>query len=388
MMVHRRREVILVRITVLGGAGNMGSTVVRTLAKQQGIEVVVADCEEKAAQALASELAIRAVGVDVVDRESLEGVLDSTDIVVNCVGPFFRFAPRICLTAVRRGVHYVDICDDAEPTLEMLTYDSMARSSGAMAVIGCGWTPGITNVCARLGAEMMDRPETVEIAWVASESDVDPEARGGVAVEQHVLHILSRPVTIFRGGEWTTVSPLSADTLEVAAPKPLGRVRAYVCGHPEPVTLPRYLPSLRDVTVRGAIVPAAVDQIYSLLVKLGAAESEDMMIEAGQLLADLAHYFATDGRRTLPPYSAAVIEVRGLKDAVERTARFSCIDHMDRLTGIPAAVAAIMIADGRVQQAGAMPPEAAFEPRAFLSELKRQGIGVKRNGKSARKAAA
>ena len=136
----------------------MGSTVVRTLAKQQGIEVVVADREEVAAQALASELGIRAVGVDVVDRDSLEGVLDSTDVVVNCVGPFFRYAPRICLAAVRRGVHYVDICDDAEPTLEMLTFDSMARASGAIAVIGCGWTPGITNVCARLGAETMDRP--------------------------------------------------------------------------------------------------------------------------------------------------------------------------------------------------------------------------------------
>ncbi len=365
----------------------MGSTVVRTLAKQEALEVVVADREEESARALGAELGIPAVAVDVVDRESLEAVLDSTDVVVNCVGPFYRFAPRICLTALRRGVHYVDICDDAEPTLEMLTYDSIARSSGATAVIGCGWTPGITNICTRLGAEMMDRPEAVEIAWVASESDVDPEARGGVAVEQHVLHILSRPVTVFRDGEWTTVSPLSAETREIAAPKPLGRVQAYVCGHPEPVTLPRYLHTLRDVTVRGAIVPAAVDQIYSLLVKLGAADSEDMMAEAGELLANLAHYFATDGRPTLPPYSAAVVEVRGWTNGRESSARFTCLDHMGRLTGIPAAVAAMMIAEGRVKQAGAMAPEAAFEPQVFLSELRRQGIRISRNGKRARQAA-
>ena len=70
----------------------------------------------------------------------------------------------------------------------------------------------------------------------------------------------------------------------------------------------------------------------------------------------------------------------------ESAARFSCMDHMDRLTGIPAAVAAIMIADGRVRQAGAMPPEAAFEPRAFLAELKRQGIRITRSVKRAREA--
>jgi len=359
----------------------MGSTVARTLVKRGDLEVTLADRDEAAVGRLAAELNVRSLGVDVADRDSLEGVLDQSDIVVNCVGPFFRFAPRTCLSAIRKGVHYVDICDDAEPTLEMLTFDAIARSSAATAVIGCGWTPGITNVCVRLGADALDRAHNVEIAWVASESDTDPKSRAGVAVEQHVLHILSRPVTIFRNGEWLTVNPLAADALEVQAPEPLGRANAYACGHPEPVTLPRYLPSLRNVTVRGAIIPEAVDQLYSLLVKLGAAESEEKMAEAGKLLADLAHYFATDARENLPPYSAAIVEVTGLKDGQETTMRFSCVDHMDRLTGVPAAVAAIMIAERRVTQSGVLPPEAAFEPREFLAELAEQGIQVERQTK-------
>ena len=365
------------RITVLGGAGNMGATVARTLAGRADLEVVVADREEAAARALASQLKVAASVVDVVNTDELVSLLDETDIVVNCIGPFFRYAPRICLAAVRRGVHYVDICDDAEPTLEMLTFDSIARRTGASAVIGCGWTPGITNVCARLGTEMLDSAADVEITWVASESDVDPEARGGVAVEQHVLHMLSHPVTVFWDGDWATVSPLAADTREIVAPKPLGRVRAYVCGHPEPVTLPRYLPHLRNVTVRGVIKPQAVDQIYSLLVKLGAAESDEKMAEAGRLLADLARYFATDGRANLPPYSSAVVEVTGTKAGKQATVRLSCVDHMDRLTGIPAAVAALMIADGRAREAGVRPPEAAFIPQEFLSELANAGIRVR-----------
>ena len=367
----------------------MGSTVVRTLAKRPGLELTVADRDEETANRLAAELGVRSVPVDVVDRQSLDGVLSACDIVVNCVGPFFRYAPRICLSAIRSRVHYVDICDDAEPTLEMLTYDALARSSGVTAAIGCGWTPGITNVCARLGVEALDRADSIDIAWVASESDVDPEARGGLAVEQHVLHILSRPVTVFRDGEWVIMDPLAADALEVVAPEPLGQARAYVCGHPEPVTLPRYLPGLRNVTVRGAIKPEAVDQIYSLLVKLGAADSDESMAEAGQMLAGLAHYFATDGRANLPPYSAAIVEVSGTQDGRESTARYTCLDHMDRLTGVPAAVAAVMIAEGRVTGTGVLPPEAAFDPEQFISGLADEGITVSaQTGSSARRAAA
>lgn len=373
------KGVIFVRIGILGGAGNMGSTVVRTLAGLPSGDLIIADRNEAAAEALASTLGgnVHPLAFDAGDRQSLAALLDRVDLVVNCVGPFYRYAPAICLAAVRRGVHYVDICDDSEPTLEMLTYDAIARSSGATAVIGCGWTPGITNVCARLGAERLDRADSVEVTWIASESDVDPDAPGGVAVEQHVLHILSRPVPLFKDGEWLEVSPLDGDAVEVMAPKPLRRkVRAYLCGHPEPLTLPRYLPQLSNVSVRGAIIPEAVDHIYTLLARLGVADTEERMAEAGKLLADLAHYFATDGRESLPPYSAAIVEVSGVKNGAPATLRYTCVDHMDRLTGVPAAIAALLISEGKVHTAGVVAPEAAFDPRAFLAQLSAHGIRV------------
>ena len=50
--------------------------------------------------------------------------------------------------AIRAGCHYVDVCDDWEPTLEMLALDTEARAAGVTAVIGLGASPGITNLLA------------------------------------------------------------------------------------------------------------------------------------------------------------------------------------------------------------------------------------------------
>lgn len=47
-----------------------------------------------------------------------------------------------------------------------------------------------------------------------------------------------------------------------------------------------------------------------------------------------------------------------------------------KMTGIPASIAAQLLAHGEVQGKGVMAPEAAFEPARFVAELARRGIYV------------
>ena len=50
--------------------------------------------------------------------------------------------------AIEAGAHYLDICDDWEPTLDMLELGERARARGVTAVIGMGASPGLTNLLA------------------------------------------------------------------------------------------------------------------------------------------------------------------------------------------------------------------------------------------------
>jgi lysine 6-dehydrogenase len=365
------------RIVVLGGAGNMGSAMVQTLAQHSSHDIIVGDSRLDAAARVADAAGdkVSAIEVDVTDRDSLASAIKSGDLVVNCVGPFYRYAPAVCLTALQRSAHYVDICDDDDATHEMLTYDAIARANGVTAVLGAGWTPGITNICARRGTELLDEAHTIDIVWVGSASDT-PDPAGGIGVVQHVFHAINRPVPMFQDGRWVMLNPLEEDLAEAEAPEPLGSVKAYYCGHPEPVTLPRFLPGLRNVSVRGALVPPATDELFATLTRMGFADTEERIKQAPHFLMQMMPALAAQGYLNAPPASAAIVEIKGLKDGKEETLRYTCIDRMHRLTGIPCAIAARLVAEGRVAGPGVLAPEAAFDAQAFLDELAQAGITV------------
>ena len=55
--------------------------------------------------------------------------------------------------AIASGCHYIDICDDWEPTIEMMGLDQDARLNDVLAIIGMGASPGISNLLACLVCE-------------------------------------------------------------------------------------------------------------------------------------------------------------------------------------------------------------------------------------------
>ncbi len=110
------------RVLALGGSGGMGRFAVRTAVEMDSIEsVVVADLNAEVAETFAREVGPKAqgLGVDVTDTEALRKAMQDVDAVINTVGPFFKFGPPVLRMAIECGCHYLDICDDWEPSLDM-----------------------------------------------------------------------------------------------------------------------------------------------------------------------------------------------------------------------------------------------------------------------------
>ena len=150
------------RVVVLGGAGGMGRVAVATAAAFGDIgELVVSDLDLSAAELVVSEFApmaktrMRASSVDVRDDRALVALLSQADVVLNTTGPFFLLGVPVLRAAIEAGCHYIDICDDWEPTLDMLELDGEARSRGVLAVIGMGASPGLSNLLARIACERL-----------------------------------------------------------------------------------------------------------------------------------------------------------------------------------------------------------------------------------------
>jgi saccharopine dehydrogenase-like NADP-dependent oxidoreductase len=360
---------------VLGGAGDMGRRVVSELVARGNTRVVIADCRVDEAQELAAEQGqdTEGVFVDADDPVSLVSVLGGADVAVNCIGPFFRYAEKVGLACIRAGVNMVDICDDDDATIRMLALDGLARRTGVMICVGIGWTPGISNLLAVKAASELDEPQDCDITWVGSTAD-----SAGKAVILHVLHAITRTTPAFIDGTWVDLPALTRRRW-VDFPRPIGRVEAYVCGHPEPVTIPRYLPELRNVVLRGYLLPHEMQEVAKGMIDLGLLDTDKKKDALAGLLQPLLPLLSHLGGAVAPAVSAVRSDVSGLKGGRPKTVSYFTVDTMDRLTGIPPALTADMLATGVLKaEPGVFPPEGCLPVAPFLEALGERGIKIER----------
>ncbi|MGE5857855.1 MAG: saccharopine dehydrogenase family protein, partial [Solirubrobacterales bacterium] len=277
----------MAEVVVLGGAGGIGRSAVRTLAAFEDVEtIVVADRDLAAAQALIDQLAdprLRSAAVDAGSPASLAEVLRGAHAALNCVGPFYRFGPAVLEAAIAAGVDYVDVCDDLDATQRMLEMDSAARGSGVRALIGMGNSPGLANVLVRFCSDhLLDRVDGAEIMHVHG-----GEPEEGAAVIKHRIHAMTNDVPLFIDGEFVSVRMLEDSALpyvrEVNFPE-VGTYPAYPYPHPETITLPRHIDGLSRATNLGVVVPLEYFQLTMAAVRLGICTEEPITVDGAPVI--------------------------------------------------------------------------------------------------------
>lgn len=372
----------------LGGAGQEGSRTVRDLVASPGVDsVVIGDLDLAAANRLQREIGsdkVSTVRIDATANTELVKALEAVDVVISFVGPYYRFGVPILQAAIEARCHYVDICDDAEPTLAMLDLHDAARQAGVVAVIGCGVSPGTLNVLARDAANRMDELDDLHFRWNVPSSDVEGDVGKSAAV-QHGIHIVDGDVTQYLDGQWTKVPAMSGSE-QVRFPV-LGTCEAYYLGHPEPVTIPRYIKGLRNVTQKGGVL--GLDAVLRAFRELGLTSDEPLQLKAGNVrpsevaVALLGRMPAPDD--VPPAVSGFILIASGRRNGEPVELTYVVSGRMGPLTGIPASIVAQMIGSGQVTRPGVFAPEGCLDADLFLAELARRGIEVQRSERTGRK---
>ncbi|MCK9539261.1 saccharopine dehydrogenase family protein [Dokdonella sp.] len=270
------------KFLALGGAGQEGSRTVRDLVLSAQVDsVVIGDLNLDAANQLKKDIGsdkVSTLQVDATVHAELVEALKGVDVVITFVGPYYRFGVPILQAAIEAGCHYVDICDDAQPTVDMLELHEQAQEAGMVAVIGCGVSPGTLNVLARDAANRLDQVEDLHFRWNVASSDVEGDISQSAAV-QHGIHIVHGDVVQYLDGDWTKVPAMSGSE-QVRFPV-LGECEVYYLGHPEPVTIPRYIEGLRNVTQKGGVL--GLDDLLRAFRELGLTSEEPLQLAAGSV---------------------------------------------------------------------------------------------------------
>ncbi|MFH2007269.1 MAG: saccharopine dehydrogenase NADP-binding domain-containing protein [bacterium] len=361
------------RIAVLGGAGEIGRAVVDHLLERSDASVVVADVREEAGHRLAKRLGPR-VSFHAMDAGRARTVLRAVEgcaVAINCIGPAYRFALPIAKAILDAGISGVDICDDSTPVEGLLALGEKAARRGLVYLTGMGWSPGITNLLALKASRELDRTERIDVRWVGSAADTS-----GEAVIKHLLYCVSGNVPCFRGGKWVRVPALS-EPETVAFPYPLPPMTVAHTGHPEQLTLPRTI-AVDDVTCKGTVYPQLAMKAVRAAVGLRLTQDDISIERVARTIFRAGALFRPDllrrlrGRRS----SAARVDVTGVLAGQRRVISYSLMDRIQRMTAVPAALAALQIVQGAIATPGVLPPEAAMDPEPFLSALAQRGIVI------------
>jgi len=372
----------MTRVTVLGGCGAVGSIAVSTLAALTDFsEVVVADIDVAKAKRMIGQLGaacLSATRVDALDASSMREVIKGSDVVLNCVGPFYQFGSPILKAVVQAGINYVDISDDVDATRAQLDLSKQAERQGVSACIGMGSSPGVTNLLAKFCADqLLEQVEAIDIFHAHG-----GEPTEGAGVIGHRFHAMTSEIPVYLDGQYKTVhffDPAGIALREEVEFRELGKYQVYPYPHPETITLPRYI-KCRRVTNKGTVLPDEYFRFIVDLVKLGIVGETPIEVK-GQKVAprDFAiAYIVHERERILretkfgEQRGCVKIVVTGKKQGKPHQFVFSMASRgqaMGEGTGIPAAFGATLMQRGKILQKGVLPPEACIKPLEFLAVM-------------------
>ena len=368
------------RAIVIGGLGGMGQGVARDLIKQDKIKRVTlgdinvdpANMQEK----LRASDKVSLVRVDVNDHAGLLDAIREHDVVVNTAGPFYKTAIAVARAAVEAGINYIDICDDYEAVPILFSspeIDEAAKKAGITVLTGMGSDPGTNNVLVKWYANQLDRVDEIHLFWVVSIAEL-----AGAAWD-HSLHMVTGRIPQYIDGKLQYVE---GGTGEETARflEPLGTCVVRYVGHPQPITIPRYIEGVKKVVIKGALIPLWVDDLIKQQKETGFLNTEPVDVKGTQVAPyDLTLKLWNDipnGRDNGPQASGLKVIVKGERAGKQVAYTADIVGRMAPGTGLPASIAALMMDAGDVTVKGVVAPEGCIDPEKFLAALLQRGAKI------------
>ncbi len=364
------------KVLALGGCGEMGRYAVKTLLARDFCEkIIIADINAQNAEAFCRECGEKTqwLGLDITDQEALNKAIDESDVVMSTVGPFFKYGKHVLSACIKAKRNYVDICDDWEPTLEMLDLDGEAKKAGMTALIGLGASPGITNILAKKAAQQLDRVTEIYTGWDLESAIPEKIEKEPSAATIHGFHQMTGKIRVFSGGRFVLEKPVQKKTVDYPG---IGPHAAWTIGHPESVTMPRYF---KDLEVSQNLMSAPRLTIAALKVVAGLVNTGILSIYRAAWIGE--RFEGSAGAKEdweekrqelfhkpgLPPlFGLAKGEKDGKVAWVGAMALSAPSGGMAGATGVPLAAGVELFHQNKIKESGVFAPEGVVDPGDFL----------------------
>ncbi|MBA4009648.1 MAG: hypothetical protein C0510_13225 [Erythrobacter sp.] len=192
------------RAAIIGGYGNFGTHVARSLAGDPAIQLIIAG--RSLAKAKAAAAALDAANPAEAGAYDLAGPPKALaalrpDLVINMVGPYNGQSYAVAEAAIACGAHYCDIADAREFVTGIGRLDEKAKAAGVAVIAGASSIPALTAAYADAVREEMHTIHTLDYGISGAE-----QSNAGAGTVAAVLSFVGQRFTQLIGGRMTEVT--------------------------------------------------------------------------------------------------------------------------------------------------------------------------------------
>jgi hypothetical protein len=228
------------------GVGGTGSLLAQLLARQ-GHTVWCGDRDvERARRFLGKKSPIEVTRVNARNLWSIVRAAQGCHLLVNCSPAVYNEV--VLRAALRLKAHYLDLNsrltrNPFKP--EQLAYHNRFLQRNRVALIDTGVAPGLTDLLAKRGTELLDATDSIRIRLFEETESRDPVSTWSPEVAFDAA--TSRP-RVFRAGRFAYGKKFG-EKEKFRFPQPIGEVNVYLAAQDEVCTVPRSV-KVRDVDAK------------------------------------------------------------------------------------------------------------------------------------------
>ncbi len=358
----------------------------RTLLK---CEVIQKECQ--------SPITISQINAD--NSENIKSLIkhQKSDIVINLALPYQNLA--IMEGCLKAGAHYIDTaCFEVRERLGFIDdhqrpydyeaqwrYNEQFSKKGLMAILGCGFDPGVTNIFTAYAQEkLMDEIHTIDII------DCNDGCHGKAFATNFNAEINIREITqkgrFWKEGKWIEIEPFTVSST-ILFPG-IGARKAYLIYHEEEESLVKNIRGLKQIRFWMTFSDSYI-RYLSVFHDVGLTSIEPVIFQGHKIVplqflcsllpepASLANAYTGKtsigcifkGTKDGKPVHKIIYNVCDHKET-HREVKSQAVSYT---TGVPAMTAAMMIVKGLWKGKGTFNPE-QLPAVPFLEEASRQGL--------------
>jgi saccharopine dehydrogenase (NAD+, L-lysine forming) len=381
------------------GAGGVSQVVVHKCAQHPTVftDILLASRTKSKCDKIAGEIkekygrTILTAGIDAEDVPALTALMQSFKpvLVINVALPYQDLTIMdACLNA---GVHYLDTANYEPKDVAKYeyswqwAYQERFKKAGLMAVLGCGFDPGVTNVFTAYAAKHhFDEMHTLDIV------DANAGSHGKAFATNFNPEINIREITqngkFYENGAWVEIPPFAVKK-DLNYPN-IGPKPSYVIYHEELESLVKHFPTLNRARFWMTFGDEYLTHLR-VIQNIGMAGIEPIKFQ-GMDIIPLEFLKAVlpnpgDLGENYTGWTSIGCRIKGIKNGIEKTYYvYNNCSHaaayeetgtqgVSYTTGVPAMIGAMMMLTGEWKGAGVWNIE-QLNPDPFMAKLNQYGL--------------